>query len=306
MNTGLKSLLIIAAMATLLLISGCGPVESDITTPQIETDSSTNTTASKVESPAETPPTQTPSADEEAPGSISEPDAGLVNEEVSAVSTALCPLTGLPVNESLLDNRPLFVSISQFPAWASRPPTGLNSAPVVFETLLNEGMTRLQALFYCGYPQSGSQSGNGTDFSPYEISAVRSGRIFYAELAKLFNAGLIFGGASPEVYPEIAPYQCSSTQNTNTPSNTGAGGLNIDRLEQVAENCQTPSGNTDLGVWLFGPAPDGGTPVESFLMKYNYLNQTRWVYDTEAGGYVRYQNDPSTPEEFSLSTDRLT
>lgn len=230
-------------------------------------------------------------------------DAGLVNLGGAAV----CPLTGLPVADaSLLDNRPIFVSISQFPAWASRPSTGLNSAPVVFETLLNEGQTRLQALFYCGYPESTANSQGGSDFSAYEISGVRSGRIFYGELAKLFGAGLIFGGASAEVYDEIAPYQCSSLQNTDTPSNTGGGGVNIDRLEAVAENCQTASGNTDLGVWQFGPAPDGGTPVESFLMKYNYLNQTRWVYDPTAGGYVRYQNDPNAPEDFTLSTDRLT
>ena len=44
------------------------------------------------------------------------------------------------------------ISISKFPAWASRPAV-LASAPVVFETLIDEGQTRLQALYYCGYPE---------------------------------------------------------------------------------------------------------------------------------------------------------
>ncbi len=320
MNNNFRILLIFTFIATLLLVTGCGPVGTGANAPQTNPGTSENTTPNKVESPAEA--AQNPAlAGEALPssaggsssqdtsnsdgGSSETPSQNADENQNAGVITAACPLTGLPVDESLLDNRPLFVSISQFPAWASRPSTGLNSAPVVFETLLNEGQTRLQALFYCGYPQS-TASESDTDFSTYEISAVRSGRIFYAELAKLFNAGLIFGGASPEVYAEISPYQCSSTQNTDTPSNTGAGGLNIDRLEQVAESCQTASGNTDLSVWLFGPAADGGTTVESFLMKYNYLNQTRWEYDAAEGGYVRYQNDPTSPEDFTLSTDRLT
>jgi hypothetical protein len=40
-------------------------------------------------------------------------------------------------------------------------------------------------------------------------------------------------------------------------------------------------------------------------MHYNYLNQTRWIYEPESGGYVRYQNTPSAPNVFTMSTDRL-
>jgi hypothetical protein len=40
-------------------------------------------------------------------------------------------------------------------------------------------------------------------------------------------------------------------------------------------------------------------------MHYHRVNQTRWVYDAEAGGYVRYQNSADYRDEFRLSTDRL-
>ncbi len=229
-------------------------------------------------------------------------DAGLVYPGHAGI----CPLTGLPTDANLLDNRPIFISISHFPAWATRPPTGLNSAPVVFETLIDEGQTRLQALFYCGYPENIVQAKEGSPETSFDIRGVRSGRVFYAELAQLFGAGLIFGGASAEVYQEIAPYQCSTVDNTGIPKNIGDAGLNIDSLQAVAENCKHPRGNTQLDVWQFGPPSQNGEPAADLLMVYNFLNQTRWEYQPDAGGYLRYQNDPESPDEFTLSTDRLT
>jgi hypothetical protein len=229
-------------------------------------------------------------------------DAGLLYPGHAAV----CPLTGLPTDADLLDNRPIFISISHFPAWATRPSTGLNSAPVVFETLIDEGQTRLQALFYCGYPKNNSSSDVTAQDSGFDIRGVRSGRIFYSELAKLFSAGLIFGGASAEVYREIAPYQCGVVDNQGIPKNIGGAGLDIDSLQAIAEKCKQPLGNTQLDVWQFGPPPSGGEKADNFLMVYNYLNQTRWEFSPEAGGYLRYQNDPETPDEFTLSTDKLT
>lgn len=229
-------------------------------------------------------------------------DTGLIYPGHAGV----CPLTGLPTDANLLDNRPIFISISHFPAWATRPSTGLNSAPVVFETLIDEGQTRLQALFYCGYPVKPPQAGASTQAAGFDIRGVRSGRVFYAELAQLFGAGLIFGGASAEVYDQISSFQCGVVDNTEIPKDIGSAGLDIDSLQAVAENCKHPRGNTQLDVWQFGPPPAGGEPAEKFLMHYNYLNQTRWIYDPTAGGYVRYQNDPGTPNDFTLSTDKLT
>ncbi|MBN2045371.1 MAG: DUF3048 C-terminal domain-containing protein [Anaerolineales bacterium] len=215
-----------------------------------------------------------------------------------------CPLTGLPTDADLLQNRPIFISISKFPAWATRPAV-LAAAPVVFETLIDEGQTRLQALYYCGYPQTvaGVEAQGGGQF---DISGVRSGRVFYAELAQLFGAGLIFGGADAKVYQTIAPYQCGVVDNVAVPNNPGGLGMDVESLQNVAESCKHRLGNPDLNVWQFGAAPSGGQAAANFLMDYNYLNQTRWIYDAKAGGYVRYENDPAEPKQFTLSTDKLT
>jgi len=215
----------------------------------------------------------------------------------------VCPLTGLPMeDERLLTLRPLFLSQSKFPAFV-RPLAGLSSSPVVFETVLDAGQTRLQALYYCGYPEAPLERKAGNAVS-FDISAVRSARVFYVELAKIFGAGLIYSGASPEVLDDVLPYTCAFAK-TAREGDIGSAGLDVSRLIEIAEACQLKFGNTDLAVWQFGPPPPGGEPLEKFLMHHNYSNQTRWIFDPSLSGYVRYQNAPSTPEEFSLSMDRL-
>ena len=234
-----------------------------------------------------------------APGEHKEDiDAGLHTPEPAVI----CPLTGLPVeDEGLLELRPLFISLSKYPERV-RPLGGLSYAPVVFESVIDAGQTRLQALFYCGYPQASSQSGG--DGSPqYDISAARSARVYYAELAQIFGAGLIYVGSSYEVAPEVSPHTCAYV--SNTVGDIAGAGLDISRLKEIAETCKHRLGNTDLSVWQFGPQPEGGEPVEKFLMRHNYFNQTRWIYEPDVGGYVRYQNSPSAPDVFSVSTDRL-
>ncbi len=64
----------------------------------------------------------------------------------------LNPLTGLPVEDSLLLKIPaLLVSISHFPATA-RPQAGLSFAPFVYEISITEGASRFLAAFYGQYP----------------------------------------------------------------------------------------------------------------------------------------------------------
>jgi hypothetical protein len=73
----------------------------------------------------------------------------------SQATPAVCPFTGEAVTDpELLNLRPLGLSISMNPPQLTRPPTGINSAPFVFETFIGEGMTRLFAIFFCEYPET--------------------------------------------------------------------------------------------------------------------------------------------------------
>jgi hypothetical protein len=232
-------------------------------------------------------------------------DAGLFDK----YSDIICPLTGLPIEydrlalidgEDPLQLRPLLLSISQVPA-AVRPLATLSYAPVVFETVQHDGDSRLQVLIYCGMPVvAPDQVGDGKE----DVFAFRSARTFYTEIADLFSAGLVYAGATYELHDKLRPYTCSIVVN-KVAGNIGGAGIDITRLVELAKTCKLRIGNPDMGVWTFGPPAPGGEPVESFLMHYHRVNQTRWVYDAKAGGYVRYQNSADYEDEFRLSTDRL-
>ena len=76
------------------------------------------------------------------------------------------PLTGLPVEDpSLLDARPVFLSVSIFPP-SVRPPTGLSVSPIVYELYIGDGDTRLMAGFYGQFPQPIFQGEGGESAPP--------------------------------------------------------------------------------------------------------------------------------------------
>ncbi len=217
-----------------------------------------------------------------------------------------CPLTGLPVEDpSLLALSPVFISISHFPAGATRPSSGLSSAAWVFEMFIGEGQTRLFSLFYCDYPEEGEGGdGDGGEDGDVPIDGVRSGRVFYEDIRRYFSACMIVGGAAQVVADQIQI--CANAFSTD-PSDIGAGTVTVSRLQDIAAqhaaNNETP--NLTGNVFSYD-VPAGGQDAPGFLMFYNFLNQTQWVYNAELGGYVRNQNTPAAPEAFTESTDALT
>lgn len=64
----------------------------------------------------------------------------------------ISPLSGLAVSDpSLLELRPVFLSISIFPP-SVRPPSGLSVAPIIYELYIGNGDTRLMAGFFGEFP----------------------------------------------------------------------------------------------------------------------------------------------------------
>ena len=244
-----------------------------------------------------------PSGDEGAVGSNSgqaEPAPSVVGPDPEDFPPGYNPLTGLPSEDpSLMDLRPVFISISHFPPSATRPPTGISFSPYVVELTTLHGQTRMLVLFWGEYPLIETED-------PYavRIQGVRSGRLFYEDFRRQFGACTITGGADPEVGAQI--YTCAHAY-SDDPDDIGAGGLDIGRLQSIAaQSAQGVEPPNLTGNMFAEAAPAGGEPTETFLMFYNSLNQTKWVYDADLGGYVRYQNSILEPDTFTLSTDRLT
>ncbi len=239
------------------------------------------------------------------------------------------PLTGLPVSDpSLLALSPVLVSVTNFPITA-RPQAGLSYCPFVFEITIGEGMTRFLALFYGDYPkeavknlksqpgigeqpggQSESQSGDQSIdqmslAEAPEIGPIRSKRLPFDNLSKLYNGFLIGAGASPEVAEEIG-----SSQNVfgDDPGNINGNMLKVTDLQDIAEAQSRGSNIADAsfqGNQFAETLPAGGTKADKLWVFYSINAQILWKYDPTSGAYLRYQDEADYQGKFVPATDRL-
>lgn len=221
------------------------------------------------------------------------------------------PLTGLPVeNPENLLLPPALVSITNFPV-SSRPQAGLSFSPFVFEIYIGEGMTRFLAMFYGDFPQvpeeqegnsaSGTNVGSITDNTL--VGPIRSGRLPYESLRKLFNGFLVMSSGSSQVVANLSQFANiygSDADNINSAM------IDVTRLEEIADKNQKRLGEASLnGLSFQQEAPTGGKEAQRIWLKYAYLNQINWRFDEESGAYLRYQ-DRADATTFELMTDRLT
>jgi hypothetical protein len=124
------------------------------------------------------PPAPAPTIDAAPPVDV----AALVGDAL--LPAGVSPFTGLPVDDpALLERMPAAVKISNSPI--ARPQSGLSKADVVIEHLAEGDITRFTAIFH-------SQNAE-------RIGSVRSARLIDLELPVLFDAFLVYSGASGEV-----------------------------------------------------------------------------------------------------------
>jgi len=101
------------------------------------------------------------------------------------VPPVINPLTGLPqVDPSRLERRPMAIKIANYPRYI-RPQSGLTLADQVFEYYIEGGLTRNIAVFY----------GNDSEW----VGPVRSGRFFDENIARMYQAFLVFKFADKRV-----------------------------------------------------------------------------------------------------------
>jgi hypothetical protein len=215
------------------------------------------------------------------------------------------PLTGLPVKDpNSLANPPAMISVSNFPA-SARPQAGLSFAPYVFEMTIGEGMTRFLAMFYGDYPTREIASGGNTT-TPSERNAVgpiRSGRLPYASLRKLYNGFLVMASASPEVQTHLGGATNIFGSDSN---NINSALIDVTQLEKIAKAYATGRKFNLTGNAFDAGAPQGGKAAGKLWVYYSWLNQILWTYDQTSGAYLRQQDQANGTGKFVDSTDRLT
>jgi hypothetical protein len=261
------------------------------------------------------PPKPTPTEVEEKPqGSSEEPEDLTVEPTPTPIPTpinsgVLNPLTGLPLDDpECLNNPPAVISITNFPA-SARPQAGLDFSNVVVEAYIGEGMTRFLAIFYCDYPENpeeiSQQPGASDPNSAFagQIGPIRSGRIWYEDIRKLFNGFIVMASAWSGVSSQLSQY---SNVFGSDDDNVNSAMVDVTKLDEISKATAKKLGIFQLTGNVYDQTPpEGGVPAESLWTRYSLLNQVMWRYDPESGAYNRYNNDTKEGTSFEVATDRL-
>ncbi len=219
------------------------------------------------------------------------------------------PLTGLPVqNPANLQSPPALVSITNFPITA-RPQAGLSYSPIVHEIYVGEGTTRFLAMFYGDFPKEAVEQNQAPSAgSPNvvadnaQVGPVRSGRVSYEPLRKLYNGFLVMASADPSVGASLNSANNVYAQN---PGDVNSAMVNVTQLEKMAQSQQKITGPVDLQGMAFNPvAPQDGKPANTLWVPYALLDQAIWRYNAADGSYHRFQ-DQADGKTFVEATDRL-
>jgi hypothetical protein len=249
------------------------------------------------------PPTVTPTT---APTLTATPQ--IVDYGPDNFPTNIDPLTGNPVGDTaILERRPLSVKIQLFPR-NDRPPYGLAAADIVYDYYHNNGMTRLNAIFY-------SQDAE-------QVGPIRSGRLLDSNIIKMYKVIFAFGGADKKVLYKLFSGDYSNRLLVEGPSNcpplcrldpNGADYLIVNTKGMGPHMAGEGVSNTrqDLnGMKFQKQAPANGIPATQIYIHHSISAYARWDYDPATGRYLRFQDTQEAtngqPEGYAPLTDRLT
>ncbi len=283
------------AAVLMLVITGCAAPQ-----PAQPTPAPTTVSAATETMPSSALPTLTLTATSPAAQASATPRPTRTPLPTPTTITVINPLTGEVVPpDTDFSKPPTFISISNAPP-TTRPQVGLSFSPLIFELFLGAGDTRFLALMQDYTLDQIATAGSGEET---RIEPVRSGRLPYETLRKIYNAHLVFAGASDRVLPHMNLFQVALN---NRKDSINTGGITVAELRELQELDQQLLGNADYTGNVFDNEKlVGGKKATDLWMFYHYMAQVFWRYNEEDGSYHRFQDDgEGTPlREF---TDRLT
>ncbi|HNT29682.1 MAG TPA: DUF3048 domain-containing protein [bacterium] len=191
-------------------------------------------------------------------------------------------LTGELIAPELAKVRPLAIVVENHSA--SRPPTGLIDADIVYEMPVEAGITRFLAVFQQNQPA--------------KIGPERSSRVYFLEWVKEYDAVHAHIGQDPKVLTLIRPYGIEDLRETGAWWDDASTGRAREHRAytsvQVLRQVMIERGlneKTDLTSWKFKEAEaDVDARPESQTITINYSSapyQVIWRYDRENNLYRR-------------------
>ena len=110
------------------------------------------------------------------------------------------PLTGLPLETDISQQRPLAIMINNNSA--AMPQLGVSKADIIYETLAEGDITRMLAIYQ-------DVSGVGV------IGSIRSARHYFVDLVQSYDAIFIFAGGSPQAYTALSDRKITRLDGVN-------------------------------------------------------------------------------------------
>ncbi|MGH8903751.1 MAG: DUF3048 domain-containing protein [Egibacteraceae bacterium] len=199
----------------------------------------------------------------------------------AAAPLETAPLTGLPVADPAALARPV-IAVRVDNAAQARPQTSLDQADIVFEEMIESGLTRFVALFH--------------SVDPGTVGPVRSARNVDADLLPAFSPVLGTSGAAPGIEARLRAVGLRVLSEEQAPPGT----FFRTREQRSPHNLfARPLQLWDAGTslppavppWPFGPPPSlGEQPATSARVVFSRDASATWTWDTERRTWLRQQD----------------
>jgi Protein of unknown function (DUF3048) N-terminal domain/Protein of unknown function (DUF3048) C-terminal domain len=214
-------------------------------------------------------------------GGDTEPVSQAAPEERSEpAEPAVCPLTGEKPPESV-DLERAAVAVKVENSRESRPQSGLEDADLVYEEIVEGGITRFMAFYHCGDSD--------------RAGPVRSARFDDPKIARPITRVLGFSGANGIVERELDRQKMVALNELNT-SNTAffrvpPGNLDIHSLfvdvSKLRAAAPKPKLDAPREPFRFGALPPGAKRARSAVVHFNASNEITYRY--RGGSWKRWE-----------------
>ena len=209
------------------------------------------------------------------------------NSTPSATPTAVenAPLSGAPVPVGSLDHPVLMAKIDNSPE--ARPQVGLNDADIVFEELVEGGLSRYLAVWH--------------SVIPAEIGPVRSIRPMDPDIALPFGGVITYSGGQQRFVQMMIDTGLnnvidgqSGTEEFTYRSDTMIAPHDVivraaTLIDSLADIAPPPPAFEFAGDGAIPTALAEGTAAGRLITSFSGYNSPSWVFDAESGMYGRLQ-----------------
>ena len=214
------------------------------------------------------------------------PEPGYVSTYETPPATEIAPLRGTTVKAGSLAHASIAAKIDNH--WDARPQVGLEATDIVFEELVEGGITRYVAVWQSTIPDL--------------LGPVRSIRPMDPNIVSPFKGIICYSGGQQRfvnlmqntpVYNAIHGQADTAATFFRTKDKTAPHNVLVKAKEVLAQHADLPAPIGQFAYSLDAPsstAVKDGTPTAALHYRFSQLVQGSWTYDPAAGVFLRGQD----------------